>query len=617
MTSEKLAPKGVQAVAGQNKLHWGVFAEKVATKLKRPRFGARNRVAIAFAVLALLLWGFALPSVEVERISGWGLLTGLPTIWYLAYVSALLAVVMAVVAKPASLPAIVTAFLIFLILLMATTSVKYGVPRYSWSYKHIGVTEYLMAQGAPARDVDIYQNFPGFFYLIGLIHILTGIPVMLMARYSELVFSALTAAAIYWTLGALTRSAHVRVVTAIMFTLTNWLGQTYFSPQSAAFPVSIVVIGIFLRAVASRRWRPNSGQILQQLWAGRPVWTSSAGLILCVVLYTFVVISHQFTAAALLLQLAALTALFRLRRPWLIFVFSLVLFAWLVQAYPYFSRHSSLFDVSRYESIRPPPALDPVLSGADVMAEVPYLITLHVALATLTGAALTIIRTRSVVSLLVPAFLAAAPALIMVGQPHGQEVILRCYLFALPWCCFVIVRDLFRVDLLPDLRRITLILTPVLISLGVLAVPANLGHEMINHIYPADVTADQWFEEKTPPGSELLLVVPAHPTRTTRWYDLHFLHEDSLSPSLLREAPGIDAPTTTGRDLVTFTRSYVESRSGGQDMYLAIGPTQRSYMELYGLIEESTIDDYIARLKRDPNFLLVYERHGSYLFQAF
>ena len=172
-------------------------------------------------------------------------------------------------------------------------------------------------------------------------------------------------------------------------------------------------------------------------------------------------------------------------------------------------------------------------------------------------------------------------------------------------------------DLMAARRRIVAIITPVFISLGVLAIPANLGNEMINHIYPADVAASQWFEKNTPPGSELLLVVPAHPTRTTQWYDLHVLLEDPLSPSLLREVPGFDRSTATGKGLVAFTRTYVESRSAGHDVYLAIGPTQRAYMKLYGLVTQTTFDDYIRALEHDPNFRLVYERNGSYIFETF
>ena len=153
-------------------------------------------------------------------------------------------------------------------------------------------------------------------------------------------------------------------------------------------------------------------------------------------------------------------------------------------------------------------------------------------------------------------------------------------------------------------------------TLGLLALPSVFGNEMIYNVHPADVAASQWFEEKTPEGSELLLVVPAYPKRTTGYYDRHLLADDPLAPNLLREVEGFDRSTRTGSQLLAFTRSYTRVQTQDHNVYLAVGPTQRAYIKYYGLVDERALDEFLSGLLVDPEFQLVYERDGSYLFKA-
>lgn len=586
------------------------------TTKQRVRLPSRAACALGLAGVSLVLWVLALPSVRVDKISGWGLLTSLPLLWYVAYAMAMAAVLVALTAT-ASRPRLFGLALASLVLVLyATTSVTYGVPRYPWTYKHIGVTEYLMNHWSPALDVDIYQNFPGFFYLVGLLHQITQVPLLLMARYAEFGSVILNALVLYWAVGALTRSIRVRVVTVVLFTLTNWVGQTYFAPQALAFPAAIFVVGAFLRLVAADHGLPRQGPLREQIVRGRPFWASSAGVILCTAAFAVIVVSHQFTPVAVMMQLLGLTILFRLRRPWLVLLFGVLEFAWLVHAYPYISRHFSIFDLSGYENIRPPAALHPVLPGAGVIAQVPHIIVLFVVVATVAGAVLAVLRKRSIHSVLVPAVLAAAPGAIVMVQPYGQEGILRWYLFALPWCCLVIARDLLTAAWLHRRRRVAVVLLVVISALGVLAVPSVFGNEMINRVAPTDVAADQWFEQNTPTGSELLLLVPAYPSRSTGDYDRHLLRDDPLSPALLHDVPGFTGSTDSGQDLLRFTNSYVRSRAADHDVYLALGPTQLAYVTLYGLVSKPAYDDYVTRLLADQEFQLVYQRGDSYVFKA-
>jgi hypothetical protein len=112
------------------------------------------------------------------------------------------------------------------------------------------------------------------------------------------------------------------------------------------------------------------------------------------------------------------------------------------------------------------------------------------------------------------------------------------------------------------------------------------------------------------------LLLPAYPARSTGNYDRHLLLDDPLSPALLHDVPGFETSTATGPDLLDFTKSYVSSRREDHDVYLALGPTQYRYAELYGLVSPQALDDYVRLLKSDPEFKLVYSQGQSYVFSA-
>ena len=292
------------------------------------------------------------------------------------------------------------------------------------------MTEYLLTHKVPATNLDIYQNFPGFFYLMGLVHVITRIPLLAMAQFAEVASTAINAIALYWAAGALTRNSRIRAFTVVIFTLTNWIGQSYFAPQAFAFAVSFFVIGAYLRLVAFNMGDPRQNELWRQLHRGSSLgqrsfvqsfWSGPIALVACGVAFTALVVSHQFTPAAVLGQLLLLTMLFRLRHPWLVLIFVALEGLWTLHTFSYVSSHFSLLERASYDNIRPPLALPPVQAGANLMAEVPHIITILVVLATLGGILRTYLRERSVVTLVIPAALVLAPMAIVAVQPYGQE----------------------------------------------------------------------------------------------------------------------------------------------------------------------------------------------------
>lgn len=583
------------------------------------RPAVRNTVLVA---VSLVLWGISLPAVALGRIDGWGLLPALPVTWYLAYALCLGVVVSSFSSRREhSRVDRVVSLAGLMLMLFATTSLVYDAPRYPWTYKHIGITQYLLLHHRPDLSLDIYQNFPGFFYLAAVAHLVTRVPVIGLARWSEVFFSAANAVAAYWALGALARSTRVRAVAVLLLTLTNWIGQAYFSPQSLVFPLSLLVIGMLLRRAGGpgevTAWRPASrpGRGSDPRWSGRRGWRGVLWLLLFNALFAVIVVTHQLTPISTLIQLGVLVVLLRFRDLWLIPGLVALEGLWIWHAYPFISAHYVLFGGASADNIRPPAdALPAVLPGSALIADVPHLITALVAVGTVGAVAVLARRERSVRSSLIPLALAAAPAALLVVQPYGQEGILRVYLYALPWLCLIISKALVGG---PSDRRGPagrLGLVAVLAVLGAIAVPETFGFELINHVPRSDVDTEDWFDVSTPPGSVLVHLVPDYPDRASAHYDAHFVPNNPDGP-VLQDDPGFVAAARSAVALEAFAVAQLAARPAASPSYLAIGPTQTAYLRLYGLTDATRYPRFVRRLEHDPRLTLVRRDGPSMIFR--
>lgn len=573
--------------------------------------------------LGLVLWAVSLPQVDVGRIDGWGLLPGLPILWYVAYALVLAAVVTSFSSRRGR-PHVdrIAALAALIVLLFATTSLVYDAPRFPWTYKHIGVADYLYLHHRPDLGLDIYQNFPGFFYLAALVHAVTRVPVFDLARWAELFFTAANAACAYWALGALSRSTRVRGVAVLLFTLTNWIGQAYFSPQSLAFPLSLVLIGIFLRWVS-----PESGGLTP--WAPRTRGGTTTGrataagirrrpvawLTLFYAVYALVVVTHQLSPVASFVQLVAAMVLVRFRGFWLLPGLAVLEVLWLWHSYPFISAHYQLFGDANADNLRPPTfALTAVLPGSGAIAQVPHVIEGFVAIATLAAFIVLSRRDRSIRGSLIPLALAGAPISFLIVQPYGQEGILRAYLYALPWICFLIAKAFVGLDHGNGRTLVRVAVAAVLSVLGLIALPETFGFEIVNRVVATDVSAENWFDVSTPPHTVLIHLVPAFPDRGSAYYDTHFATDDPDGPVLVYDTAFATA-ARTAPGLESYVARYFARQPTAPARYLGLGPTQTNYMLLYGLTTPPTYRAFLVRLEVDPRFTVVYRNGDSLILR--
>src|SRR5256885_2469204 len=211
-----------------------VGARAAAWPGSRPRTGSGHaartlsRAAVVHTLIIGLATGFwiaALLRADLSKMAGFGLLDAVPASWAAALV--LLAAGFALAAaserpRPLLLGAYVVAAVV---VLDATAALLYPEARFAWTYKHLGVIDYVAVHGSVDRSIDIYQNWPGFFALNAWLSRVAGISPLAYAPWAQLFFELANVSAIVFALRGLTRDVRLQWAAAWLFVVANWIGQ--------------------------------------------------------------------------------------------------------------------------------------------------------------------------------------------------------------------------------------------------------------------------------------------------------------------------------------------------------------------------------------------------------
>ncbi len=226
--------------------------ERPVTVPSQPRRDPVGRSVMRHGIpaAAIVLWLVSLPRIDLTAMTDLGLLSVLPLSFYAAL--GLLTVGFFVSVARGRGPIEVGLHLALLVLMLhGTTAILYGTVRYSWAWKHIGIVDFIQRNGFIEPEIeflDVYHNWPSFFGLMAFFTELAGFEsAASFAAWAPLVFNGLILCAVIAIFKVLTADWRIVWAAAWLFSITNWVGQDYFSPQAFAFFLYLVVIGILLR----------------------------------------------------------------------------------------------------------------------------------------------------------------------------------------------------------------------------------------------------------------------------------------------------------------------------------------------------------------------------------
>jgi hypothetical protein len=571
-------------------------------------------VHLSLLAMAAVLWVASVRAVRLDDMAGLGLLDALPATYFVAIAVLTLGFLVAH-SQDRAHPALPWMYILALIwVLHGTTPFLYDEPRYAWTYKHLGVINVIGASGVADRSVDIYMNWPGFFALNAWFSRVTGVAPIHYAEWSQVFFGVTYVLALRFALRGLTDDDRLVWRATWLFVLGNWVGQDYLAPQAFGFLLSLLVIGLCLRGTPSaarssrdRRWRQRLDALGARLGAGRvascpprAVLLARERLVAGGLCYAAIVVSHQLSPVMAIMAATAIWLLTR-RIPWWVPLgMALLNMGWVVLAWPYIEGR---FDLLSFDPLQLPGghySRSHALAGFAWVTRASF--TLSAILATLAVVGL-IRRLRAGHWDLAGVGLIAAATLIVLGQDYGGEIMLRVYLFGLPWLAFFAAAALqpTRTGWPPSLRAhwrlagAAAVLTPLLLV-------TYFGPELQNRVDRDDVAISAWYEEHAPAGSLLLFVTPNVPNRLTDRYPKLLVPSEDYNPNLT-DKPGFRANGIGPEDVRAIAQTIEENRA--PHSFIVVSPSQERSARLYGMAQNKSFASFERALAEDRSFRLM------------
>jgi aminoglycoside phosphotransferase (APT) family kinase protein len=525
--------------------------------------------------LAFGLWAGALGQIHITGMTDVGLISVLPPSMFVALAALTAGFVVAVRQPVVRQPLLLIQIVVLILIVYGTPALVEEVPRFAVTWRHVGIADYIARQHSVSTDIDAYFNWPGFFGLLAFFDGATGQRNALgFANWAPVVFNLLYLGPLLLIFKAVFDDRRLVWLGLWFFYLTNWIGQDYLSPQGLSYFLYLALIALLFRWFVDWRSRlgllggdPDAHLPVDDLQRSASPARRVALVMLMVFLFAALVPMHQLTPFAALAAISALVALRLSPMRSLPLLGAVLISAWLIfLASGFLAGHFGglASDVGNVQ------ASVGSNVGTRITGSTGHLTVIATRLL-MTGSwwvlafAGALRARRSRLPTLPFAALALAPFALIALQSYGGEMLLRIYLFALPFTTFFAVM-LFATasSFEPPRLRNGKVMTAVLGSLSVVLIVALLvaryGNERMDAFTHDEVRAASAIYATAPARS---LIVAAntnmpwkfrhyedydvkHLTSTPRWRRLAGRQQASVEP-LVRQirllSEGRDAPT--------------------------------------------------------------------------
>jgi hypothetical protein len=578
-------------------------------------------LALFIPVLAALaMWRLSLLGVNVSNLGSYGLPPVLPIAWYSALALSTVGAVTAISVRRSNGLIMVAYIFVVVIILYGTVPVLSAQPHYAWVYKHIGVVRYLEAHGKVDPSIDIYNRWPGFFGLAAIFSRVAAQPdPATYASWAEPFFLLLDVALLMSAVKALTRDVRIAAGAALFFILSNWVGQTYYSPQAFAF-----VLGLALIVTILRQLRVDGASYSQRLvrlieLVGRvpqlsvqaddaarwPRWVAITSVLFS---DAVIVTSHQLTPYMLLISVALLMLIGVARAWWMLAAMAALTFAYLGANFSFIQHHYGVFtSIDPFNNVQDSTIIQAPLAGKVFNTRTELLLIAALGLGTVC-ALIRLLKRGLLVRALPFVALAVAPFAIVFGQNYGGEASLRIILFSSPWCAALIAWALATV-VRPWLRWGVMLSAAV--AFAALFVPSFLGQEELNIVSTAEVRASEWFYYHAQPGSVLVIAAPGFPYKYGATYPEFSGPEGDANPNLLAE-PSFQSRQLGAADVPRVAARIKEYARHG---YIAFTKDETSYAQVMGITPSGALGHLDAAVARSPEFRLWYGNSDVQIYE--
>lgn len=567
---------------------------------------------VLLLVSGIVIWFFTLPLINVNLMNDLGLVSVLPPGTFIALALMTISFSLLVTAPKLNTAMIFIHMAVLVIMLYGITAVIEVIPRFSPSWRHAGIIDYIIRNEMVNPRIDAYFNWPGFFIMGALITQIAGLDSsVLFLQWAPVFFQLIYLGPLWMIYTSLTNSRRLVWFGIWIFYLTNWVGQDYFSPQAMNFFYFLVIVAILVKwfrkneiilpKIAESKLvkkLPKIQSLITQIFHGENPSPSlisplqKAFFLLMIVLIYFVSItSHQLTQFAILMSIVLLLMFQRiapkilpvvmliLSGMWIAYMASAFMAGRLAGMLEAFGQLENALDANLVDRMNGSP-------GHMVVTQIRLVLTLGVWLAALIGFVRQWLRGTFETS---AALLVAAPFPLLIMQTYGGEMLMRIYMFSLPFAAYLAAAIIFPLIKDPPSWRYTAAIGLVSAALIVVFWYGRYGNERMEYFTPAELQAVEFTYDHAEPGSLIASVTTNLPYKYINYeqYKYARLEKDVVKGDFVALIATMKNPK--------FDHTY-----------LLITRAQEAYMEMYygvGTVDLTRLEN---QLLLDPTARVIF-----------
>lgn len=399
-------------------------------------FRLRSLLPLVPTLVGLALWWIGIHDVDGSRMSDFGLISVLPVTVLAAPVLVTLGFCLSLGQRTLRVPLVLAHVVALIFILYGSVPLMEPVPHYKILYRHAGIIDYISHHGSVDGTIDAYFNWPGFFAFVSfLLHVAGLDSALSLGPWAPVFFNLLYLGPLLMLLGTTPRRRLVWLA-IWFFYLSNWIGQDYLAPQALAYFSYLVVLAVVVRWFASR---PVGSRMVATRFFPRSAEGRKTALMFVVVLvFIGIVPSHQLTPFAILAGVLALAVFRQCRARGLIVLMGVTVVGWIAfMTTAYLAGHMDVLtgNIGKVNQNAAANVVERLKGSPDHQVIVWWRM---IATGVLWAAAALgwFLRLRRGHRDHAFVLLALATFPLIGLQPYGGEIVLRVFLFSLPFMAF-------------------------------------------------------------------------------------------------------------------------------------------------------------------------------------
>jgi hypothetical protein len=512
-------------------------------------------------------FGYGVTTIPSAPVSQYGLLFSASPLFVISI--ALAGLGFAIAIRRGNMAAAVVATALMIVTQRLPRLVGTDMPMYSWTYKHLGVVDYIQHKQALARGVDIYNSWPGMFATCAWFSDLTGVSPTTIAHWFTPLFHVAFTCLVYVAARVWGFKPITAITATFLVTTLNWVEQDYFSPQATTM---LFTAGIIILVGLSR---------------DRPV-----GIWLLIIIFTAATITHQLTPYWIFLVIGLLVVGRKMKPWWVVFPLGAILLGFLVYNWDEASKYPLFqFDVAKNATTQ---IFTKGVLGQRITSGA--MRTLSGAMWGSTGLVILwkIWKKQPFWALGV---LALSPMLILGGQNYGGEAVFRVFLYSLTGCAMVLA-PLFVGGLQGSGKKFVATASIVLVA-SALSAQGYFGSWHANLMPKIQVDTSKAVLAGAELPAYLTPVAPVWPQRSSWNYADYVKFTGSFDDPMIYAVNLIGSHFDTDEDY----RKFLSALSWRNDAttYLIITDQMRLYAWYFGILPWDALPNLKARMFADTD----------------